>query len=497
MEERVVTLSFEAKIDGESVDVCGANIILAVNEIPRIELMVPPSKNYDASPLSPSVSRPRISDFADLYKKLSKKAEGLKTRGTVKITLKTKSTEKDIKDEKLTLENWVLCGVGLSGASATAAPHLSVILQHPSCYLTKVGSIYEEPKSTAYSVISSASANCGSFLEIVSAVYSAMRDDVDFYQAPDDMPEEYRKNLGVNEYDPERYIAEKYNGSGKMIFWNAVTTQDAVNKIAAAIGTMVCPADDGTSTWDMIVRSSGSLFLGVVQNEKNNYTMEKGLVIEPLKPWRTDSVIRLDEDRCMMTELPGMDMMKLVGVMARPVNMFTKPLQSGFKGEKKKRNEGVCDILYAPVDPESSDGRIMKTSAPPILCQAFAEDGAKGQNISESEIAMTDLATDSFNRAIMNYCRAVYEISYGSLNTARAQMALGFRDVDGKLILPGNTFRFVSDGKDIYYGYGRKVVHTMSSNGGCSTLVEMTHVRPTKTVQTVPDGNINAVYDLG
>jgi hypothetical protein len=73
------------------------------------------------------------------------------------------------------------------------------------------------------------------------------------------------------------------------------------------------------------------------------------------------------------------------------------------------------------------------------------------------------------------------------MSMARANMVLSFYDADHKLILPGNPVKFVSGSseKPIYYGYINKVIHTMSTSGGCGTVVDMTYVRGT------PDYMIN------
>ena len=197
----------------------------------------------------------------------------------------------------------------------------------------------------------------------------------------------------------------------------------------------------------------------------------------------------------------------IVGVMARKFPIIDDWSEGIVKNGNPNNTEGSFDVLYAkPDDPDIANGRIMKTSAPVVLAQAFMEDSSYGNSIGESRIRMIDARASGFNSALMAYCQAVYEISSGSMNSASAQMAIGFRDVDGRMILPGNTCRFVSregtdDGKDkvIYYGYIRNVVHHMSTGGGCSTTINMSYIRPDEEYKidgnpVIEDGNVNAAY---
>ena len=53
--------------------------------------------------------------------------------------------------------------------------------------------------------------------------------------------------------------------------------------------------------------------------------------------------------------------------------------------------------------------------------------------------------------------------------------------------------------KDIYYGYIQQVVHHLSTSGGCSTSISMSHVRPEASFYVggkvaIPIGKKNAAY---
>ena len=193
MRTRVITASVDASVSGQRLDVNGFTITLGVNAIPSIELQCAPSKAGNKTPLKPNVKRPRISDFSDLYRDLAVKAEGLNQTGQVYINIKDDLGHTD----SINLKGWILAGAGLSSVSASAAPYLSVILQHPICKLTKVGSIYEIPKSMIHDEMNKATKDAGDFLEVVEAAYTCVRENVEFWPSPNDYPKKFREQLGV------------------------------------------------------------------------------------------------------------------------------------------------------------------------------------------------------------------------------------------------------------------------------------------------------------
>ena len=133
-----------------------------------------------------------------------------------------------------------------------------------------------------------------------------------------------------------------------------------------------------------------------------------------------------------------------------------------------------------------------------MIESAFRRDAPNGGDLS-SGIAELKSYYDGFNDVLSRYCKAVYEITAGSMITAKAQMALMFRDLDGNLVLPGNTCVFKSNGEDIYYGYIRKVEHHLSTAGDNSTMISMSYVRPYESFkingqEVIPVDSPNAAY---
>lgn len=480
---KVVTVEIDAKVGGESLGVQEATITLGVNAIPMINLVcVPTEVTKDAS--STDVKSPHIKDFASLYDSLSSKAEDMSATGDVSITVDT-----DGSTDSISLSGWILTGAGLSSVGATQAPCLSVVLQHPICRLTKVGSIYEEPKTEYPKMYNEKLASASSFLDVVEAAYKYVREDVDYWPVPDDSPApSFRSSLGTGDFDPKKYL----EGGSAGIFLSSAGAE----RIAQAIGRMVIPNGGGTSTWDMLMAASGNLLLSIVQDESNNYTTEK-LVIEPTQPWKKSN-ISLDEDSCHSTEIPGMDPFKIIGVMCRKLGPYSDVVQLGLLGNGNiNQKDPVSEVMYAPVkDATSADGRIMKTNAPVVLDSAFRRDAPNGGAINLGMVKMEATRADLYNDALMKYCQAVYEISALSMKTATSVMKLGFHDSGGSLILPGQGCSFSSQGSTLFYGYIRNVIHYMSTAGGCETIVKMSHVRSSEGLgDIIAAGATNAAYE--
>lgn len=475
MPEKVLTVKATAVVSGYNLAVSGVTISLAVNAIPTVEISCAPSENPTFSSISPNVSRATPSHFVKTYRDLSAKAEGLSETNTY-LNIKIEGDEKD----ELTLRGWILAGVGMSAVGSTSAPYLSIVLQHPICRLTKVGSVYETEKSDVGMSIDLAidQEGPGNVLEIMDLVYrrvSAM--DSAFWPMPagSQLAVEYRKALGRPEYLPSSYL--EYDGNSMFL------SQD--KRFKHAIGRVVMP-DSGGSVWDAIVSMPGSLMLSVVQDQNRNFTTDH-LLLEPMQPWKTAS-ITISDDRCSSTDLPGMDSFRISGVMARKLGPFAGPLGLGYAEENGNPSSAPeKEVLYVPdiSGVSMSDGRIVKTNSPAVLEAAYWRDAWMGKSITEGLTDLLKLYQTGYRETLRKYCRAVYETTVLSMVQAKAGMALSFKDEDGRLILPGNTCVFMAsvvDAKDkkepLYYGYIRSVVHHLSTRGGCSTIIGMSHVRP-------------------
>ena len=496
MKNKVVGISVEANVLSYKLGAQEATLSLSVNGIPTIELSCAPSgKGRSSKPLVPNVILPHLSEYADMYKDLSIAAESLDTTGSIRINV----TGDD--NDSISLNGWVLAGVGLSNASAVAAPHLNVIFQHPICRLTKVGSIYETPRSDEARAMNKAvGKGTTDFLQIMKKAYRCAREMVEYWPCPPNftLPVQFRQQLGVGEFDPDRYLVWK--NSGKSGIFLAGSDEGLQTRISQAIARMVFPNTTGSSTWDMITGASGSLLVSVTQDETNNYTKGK-LVLEPTQPWKRAS-ITIPEDRCALTELPGMNPLRLVGVMARKLGPYADPISLGYiKNGNDNTKPPVAEVVYVPkgINVSTADGRIIKTSAPAILDAAFRRDAPAGQTISLGNINMEAARADGYNSIIGKYCKAVYEITAASMIRARCQLALSFH-LGGKLVLPGNTCKFVSEGKTLYYGYIQDVVHHVSTGGGNSTTIKMSYVRPEESFKikgnvAIQAGSPNAAYE--
>ena len=489
LDNRVVRISVDAVIDGEKFDVTEANIVLGVNAIPRIELSCPPSEPGRSKPLKPVVERPTISDYSDLYRRLSKKAEGLSVTGYVKIDV----MEEDGETDSITLRDWILSDVGMSRVSATAAPYLTMVLQHPICKLTKVGSIYEDPRSLLNRKITEKTAGCSKLLEIIEAVYDAIQPDALFYPSPNAYPPIYRHALVKKEHKPSTYLVDETS-----IFLGKF---GGMIRLAQSTAKFVLPDMGGTSTWDLLLKMSGLVLVSITQDQSNNYTQDK-LVIQPTQPWKAHT-ITLDQDWCASTDIFGSDPFKIAGVMARGLGPYNDPENQGiFINANANKVDKPSITMYVPtpfVNPSLAGGRIVKTSTPTVLDMAFREDAPKGPILASATTKIYEQRKGSYTKALEAYCKAVYEITAASMSRATARMALYFHDASGNLIIPGSTCKFTSGLLDIYYGYIMNIVHHVSVDGGNSTTVNMAYVRPypdykVRDQTAIPIGSPNPTY---
>lgn len=494
MNEKVVNIQIDATVAGRKLAVQEAQISLGINSIPSIELSCAPAVRTTLEPLNPYVYSPTVYNWSTLYEFLATRAEGLNETCDVDIIISGDE------NDRISLKNWILSGVGLTAAGATRAPYMSVVLQHPICKLTKVGAIYESLKFSIDDMISSSVASSENFLDVVSKTYEEER-KAEYWPLDKNASaaSEFRKNLGVGEFDPKKYL--KFNGDNGIFL--AGTNTKLRPSMAKAIGAMLHKNVGGSSTWDMLVSSQGTLLLNIVQDQKNNYTRDS-LVIEPMQPWKA-ATITINDDRCNSTEVPGMDPLKIVGVMSTKLGVYADPINLGFRDRNgnpyDKKEAVVCEYMYTPqgVTLSMADGRVMKTQPPALLQSAFWKDGDAGQAITTCEGAANKSVQDGYNDILEKYCKAVYELTVASMKNARTSMALSLHDKEGKLILPGNTCKFTSGGRPLFFGYIRNVVHHMSTSGSNSTVVAMSYVRHTEDFKignktVIKAGSPNAAY---
>lgn len=491
---KVVTISVDAVVNGHKLDVSEFTLSLGVNAIPKIELVCAPSQGGTATKLKPYVSSPTLKDYSKLYQDLSADAEGLDKTGTISISI----LARDEKADTIELKNWILSDVGMSSISATAAPHLVVILQHRICKLTKFGSIYETPRSNLQKTIADVVSG-GNFTSIIKKVYDTVAKDsnVLYYKVPNTAPSRWRGKLGENEFQPGEYLVDTSNKPFPFL-----VDPSEERRMAQAIAMTVIPIADGSSTWDMLLRSAGMLLLSVVQDSNNNYTQGK-LVLEPTEPWKRKT-ITLSGDRSFSTDVFGYDPFKIAGVMARKLGPGSDPLTLGvlYNGNVTNTDE-MSDVMYVPPpcedNPDVADGRIIKTSPPVLLDMMLRADAEFGEAISTMNIETSRIRQDNYNDALQRYCKAVYEITAASMSRATSRMVLNFHDKNDNLLLPGNTCSFDVDNSQLFYGYITNIVHHGAVSGGCSTTVQMSYVRPTenytiKNQSAIQYGSKNAAY---
>lgn len=480
-EYNVAKIKIHAYVAGKLLSVQGAALSIDLNAIPTIELLCAPSERSSFNTVT--VIKPSISDFRDLYESLSDAANTLDKTGDIRITVTVKGDRE--REESISLNGWILAGVGMSNVSATSAPHLSVVLQHPICQLTKVGSVYLTPKTDTNVKINQAIGNEEDFLQVIDNLYDLLKDPKLYLKPFNDKATAWVTALGNSKFKPSEYLAfNKGNGTG--IFLAGGPGDSMKRRLAQAMARYALPYNKDMSTWDMIVQSSGELLLHIVQDEEHNYTKQR-LLWEPARPWKK-ATLNLNEEDCFWTELPGPNPYRIAGVMTRGIGKVVDGINQGLASKKNGNienpdTEPCGEVMYAPgpVDPETAPGRVMKVSCPYCLDAAFRMDAERGSpQIISARVDGKDPRALCFQDMLMKYCQQVYEMSEHSMVRAKAQMALFFKDSGGKnLLLPGNTCTFTTrDAGILYYGYITGVLHHISTEGGCGTTVSMNYVRP-------------------
>ena len=482
-------ISVEASVAGFKLGVQEATISLGVNAIPSVTLTCAPNELGKKASGKATVMDPSLSYHIASYRNLSALAQGLSEEGKVSIDVSGDDSG------SCTLSGWVLSGVGMSGITSTSAPYLSVVLQHPICRLTKAGSIYETPKGDMWKNLRSAVSGKTNFIEIVDEAYRYMSGAGAMFWPPQkggEIASKFREALS------KQKLADYLSWKGENgIFLSAGTK--AGPRIAQAIGTAAFIGNGGSSTWDMILRSTGTLLLSVTQDESNNYTKKK-LVLEPTQPWKEAS-LTIGEERCLSVDVPGMDPLRLAGVMARKYGPCAEMVNDGLlPNGSTLEARPTEEVMYSPVkDVDTAGGRIMKIGPPAILDAAFRNDAPEGDTVQTADVNMVDLLKNGYDKVIEKYCKAVYETTVASMMQATVRMAVTFRS-DGKLLVPGCTCRMKSGKSDLFYGYVTNVVHHVSTSGENSTVVKMSYVRPEasfkiKGQEAIKAGAPNAAYE--
>ena len=472
----------EATVDGKTLDVMRARVILAVNDIPTVELLCAPDDIYVD-----------MSDTAKEYRKLAQKAE--RRDVSVDVTVYVADASKDNHGGPMSmgfeLRGWILVGAGMSSLSATGAPVLSVVAQHPICLLSSSGAIYEDPKSNLRTKIGEAVADKRNILEIFSAAYDVVADGNSlFHDIGSDAVKELRR--GLKDRKPEKYLEYGEGVSG--LFPRVDGSEEGFASCQAkAMGELVF---GGASTWDSLLDAMGDLMLTVVQDGTRNYTRDR-LLLEPMDPWKLPTLTLRAED-CTSTSLPGMDPAMVSGAVAQCPSPLKPKIDQGIR-EKDREKLPKEYVSYIPDAAKGRNGRIIKTTAPSVLLGAFMYDTPHGDNLSAGVSYLKEEWGRKYNAATERYCRALYEISAAAMSQATATMALMTHDVDNGIIVPGQSCVFTSGGTEIYCGYIRRVEHNISSNGRCWTSVSMSHVRPERDFKigektAISAGQGNAAY---
>ena len=472
MKEHVITFQVDAYVAGTTLPVQDAVLTIAVNAIPQIELICAPTESKGKGV---NVMKPVVDDFVSLYDKLSNAAQGLDAEGFVEIIV-----FEDMKVvDRIRLSDWVLAGVGMSGVSTSNAPTLSVIMQHRICKLTKAGGIYEEPRDPMYDTIKAACKGKDKYTEISAAVYDAVAKG-DYFETVSKevagIAKKFRTALGEKQNQLPEYLEDQTS-----VFLGPYLNDGFKDIMRQAEGYLAKPRFGSMSSWDCLLEVSGIMVTSVIQDENNNFTTDK-LILAPTAPWKK-STITIDDDICESFELPGMDPFKMAGVLVDKFGLQGLHVNEGtFKGPGKinESQKGSTCVMYSPANKvEDAEGRVVKVGIPQLLTMAANADGAFGSAvISEGTTKGGEEAyAKDLEEALVAYCKGCYRAACRGMVRSGIVCRLGFRDKAGKLIVPGQGCAMKSNGNVIYYGYIQQVVHVLSTKGGNSTSITLSHVR--------------------
>ena len=469
----VAKVQIDATVAGKRLGVSEASLALGVNAIPTITLICAPTEGRLA-PLDPDVEAPDIRDILKLYEELQPEAEGLSITGDVHWSVKYDSGDTD----EINLKGWILAEVGLSGFGATQVPKLFVVLKHKVCRLTKAGSIYETPKVLCDRILNANTIGLPDIIQITDKVYDLVNGPIEFWPPADNAAIPFRKRLAEKEAKLDTYFIWK-NGPGEqgIFLGGPKCAPDKKPRLQQAIARYVLPTFGGTSTWDMLMGATGILLISVTQDDEHNYLKDK-LVLEPTKPWKGETIV-LEDYWCHHLDMPTSDPMRIAGVMCRKLGPSSDVIDLGpRRNGNMNMQKPTSEIMYKP-EPAVPvlDGQPMIVNCPAIFDSGYRRDAPQGGNIVSMGVKSNKTRMDHYNKALKQYCQAMYEITACSMVRATARMVLSFKDNNGNLILPGNTCKFTASGEPLFYGYANSIVHYGSTGGGCETSVTMSYVR--------------------
>lgn len=205
-----------------------------------------------------------------------------------------------------------------------------------------------------------------------------------------------------------------------------------------------------------------------------------------------DPEIEFFEKDCAWVELPGMDPLKLTGVMVDLTSGGEDVINHGMYANPSADEQRRC-AFYSPIADPTPDsiGRIIKVGRPAALVGMYSYDSAF-QSEEEGSTTKTEDRTDGDPEK--KYAYAVYYCTARSMVKTAAEFRLMFRS-GGNLIVPGVSCTFNSKEGVVYYGYITSVTHNLTTSGQCTTTVNYSYVRSEKDYPGISVPMENPAYE--
>lgn len=477
------------------VNVQGFELELAVNSIPRLLLeILPVTQKKQVT----EVTTPSISDLTGLYDKLSEMAVRLSTTASVRITVM--SSDKKEKKQVVTLNNWVLTSASLTSLTTRNAPKLTIVLSHPVVNLERVGFVYEVMHNAQPLALMATLAQGSNIISVLDNVYEYMAGDI-YYgfkvlgssgdKNTKSIVQNIRKELATTK--PGKYLKSE----APLFLENHPMMQKYTDKLRGILAYMCMPRAWGDSCWSMLINT---LCANTLSTIVPTYTEDK-LSLEPLNPWQ-DLASSIHWSRVESVSVGSMDTDPIYG-MAIDKGMKTDYVTSGAvreEGSNAGADKTCSHSFYFPQkvhqNIKEALGRIDYAGENPVVSMletaSYKKDKSTDGSTVPSITKISDTAVFSMNKTV---AEALFNIRYRRNCKATVSLILTFNDMKGNKIFPGRVITIEdNDSRKLFYGYLTRMVINGSANGGGTTFLELTHVRPVNNKVLIDENTKNPCY---
>lgn len=513
--------TMEVSISGGNLPRLGVQsfeLHVAVNAIPAILLTLnpvePPAEGGDGHI---TASAPNIEDLTRLYNQLLGYAAKLATTATIKLKLVRDPDDEaytvEEQDQEVTLEDWILTDVGLSSVESTSAPYLTATFSHPAVMLDKTGMIYEEVSNPAILPQEYKTADGTDLISFMDDMYQkyASGGDIEFYRLANEMQggmsdKFIDKVMSFRTEDLEKHSPGVYIKDNTKDLFLASMKPQFIDIIKQSAGPLVCPEAFCGTTWNRLITAICPYFLTVVVPTYD----KKRLLLEPNSPWQA-SLYKVNTPTASAVDMPPLDPCPIVGTAINKQAWATKHKVNSANDIPADKGDEVATgtfSFYAPQKVLDNDvkGPILNIGEARLIANLVhldahqnviqGGDAPKGKDPETAGGSVEDLDQVDMDTA---YAEALFLMNYRKNCTSSVVLVPVFKDADHNMIYPGRvvTVNDTVTRKSLLYGYIVKMMVKGSKQGGCTTVLELTHVRPTEEDREiyVDEGTENPCYD--